>query len=175
MLTKAVVALARTFELPQEETAPQPRAERRFRALRVGNLGLLVANDCGGEIIEEPRVFPLPRAAAWCRGLINLRGSLIPAFDLHESLGLGALKASRQWWLALGGNDDALAFQIDALPVSVVASEASAVQPAVIPESLRPHTGAGFRIDGELWLEFRHLDFFRALSSAAGQMLSNGA
>lgn len=167
MLMKAIAALTRTFDLA-EPGAPHPaRVERRFRGLRIGNLGLLVAHHCGGEIIEDARIFPLPRAAAWCRGLINLRGNLIPAFDLHESLGLTRLRASKQWWLALGTRDDALAFPVDALPVSLLADGASAVQSSVIPEQLRAHVGVGFRIDGELWLEFRHRDFFRALSSPA--------
>lgn len=169
MLMQAVVALARKFELADQPAPAKARTERRFRGLRVGNLGLLVAHDCGGEIIEEARVFPLPRTAAWCRGLINLRGNLIPAFDLHESLGLARLRAAKQWWLALGARENALAFPVDALPVSLVANEATTVQAAVIPEQLRAHTGAGYRIDGELWLEFRYQDFFRALSSAAGR------
>jgi twitching motility protein PilI len=167
MLMKAITALTRTFELP-EQTAPRSaRAEQRFRGLRIGNLRLLVAHDCGGEIIEDARIFPLPRAAAWCRGLVNLRGNLIPAFDLHESLGLTRLRAARQWWLALGTRDDALAFPVDALPLALLANEPAVVQSSVIPEQLRAHVGAGFRIDGELWLEFRHRDFFRALSAPA--------
>jgi twitching motility protein PilI len=175
MLMKAIAALTRTFELPEPAAPRRARVEQRYRGLRIGNLSLLVAHDCGGEIIEDARIFPLPRAAifplpraaAWCRGLINLRGNLIPAFDLHESLGLTRLRAARQWWLALGTRDDALAFPVDALPVALLAKEPAVVQSSVIPDQLRAYVSVGFRIDGELWLEFRHRDFFRALPSMA--------
>jgi len=163
MLTKAVIALERRFELPDAATRPDGKAGRRFRGLRVGNLGLLVEHDLGGEIIEDARVFALPRAAAWCRGLINLRGNLIPAFDLHESLGLSHLRARRQWWLVLGTGHDSLAFPIDELPVALVTHEASAVHTQVFLDPLRAHAGVTYRINGELWLEFRHREFFQAL------------
>jgi chemotaxis signal transduction protein len=167
MLMKASIALERRFELPDAAFPAKGSEERRFRGLRVGNLGLLVAHDVGGEIIDDARVFPLPRAAPWCRGLINLRGNLIPAFDLHESLGLTHLKASRQWWLALGAGPDTLAFPVDALPVALRAEEGSTVRTHVTLDPLRAHAGATYRINGDLWLEFRHLEFFRSLCTAA--------
>jgi hypothetical protein len=163
-LLKAVVALARTFDLPDEPVSPVQRVQR-WRGLRVGNLGLLVAHDCGGEIVEDARPIALPRTPTWCRGLINLRGQLIPAFDLHEALGLTRWRSTQQWWLALGHGNDMLAFLIDALPVSLSANESTSVDAAVIPPVLRSHAAAAFHLGGELWLEFRHLDFFRSLSS----------
>jgi len=167
MLLKATIALERRFELPDEASPAQDPEGRRYCGLRVGNLGLLVAHDVGGEIIEDARVFPLPRAASWCRGLINLRGNLIPAFDLHESLGLTHLKASRQWCLALGAGQAMLAFPVDALPVALRAEEGSMVRTHVTLDPLRAHAGATYRINGDLWLEFKHLEFFRALCTTA--------
>lgn len=168
MLQKATSALARSFELPQQTTPDARGTQRRFRGLRIGALGLLVAHDCGGEIIEEARICPLPRAPAWLRGLINVRGRLTPAFDLHEALGVTRLRSAKQWWLTLGAGDEALAFTIDALPASLLVREASPVQPGVAPERLRAHTGAAYCIDGELWLQFDHRKFFRALGSSCG-------
>jgi chemotaxis signal transduction protein len=167
MLMRASLALERHFELPDTAVPAKHSGERRFLGLRIGNLGLLVAHDLGGEIIEDARIFQLPRAPAWCRGLINLRGHLIPAFDLHESLGLTQFRASRQWWLALGVDPDTLAFPIDALPVSLVANEASVVRTQVMHAPLRAHAGETFRINGDLWLEFRHREFFRSLCAPA--------
>jgi chemotaxis signal transduction protein len=165
-LQKAIVALARTFDLPDASTQPKRQAEKRWRGLRLGNLGLLVDHACGGEIIEDAKVFALPRAAKWCRGLINLRGNLLPAIDLHELIGLAHLRAPQQWWLALGRGEDALAFPIDALPSSLQPLETAHVHLTLIPEVLRAFTGGGYRIDGELWLEFRHREFFKTLAGS---------
>jgi chemotaxis signal transduction protein len=163
-LQKAVVALARTFILPAESNKAIAKRQQRWRGLRIGNLGLLVEHDSGGEIIEDAKVFALPRAGAWCRGLINLRGHLIPAIDLHELIGLTHQRASQQWWLALGRGEEALAFPIDALPNSLTAQEPTEVHSTLVPEALRAYSGSGYRIDGLLWLEFRHRDFFKTLA-----------
>jgi chemotaxis signal transduction protein len=163
MLMSASVALERRFELPDAATPAKDSGERRFLGLRIGNLGLLVPHDLGGEIIEDARIFQLPRAPDWCRGLINLRGHLIPAFDLHESLGLTRFRASRQWWLALGTGPDTLAFPIDALPVSLITNAAAVVRTQVSHAPLRAHAGETFRINGDLWLEFQHRPFLRSL------------
>jgi chemotaxis signal transduction protein len=164
MLMPAVKALARQFELAPQAQPAVAKSETRRRGLTIGNLKLLVSHDSGGELIEEVRLHALPRTARWCRGLINLRGHLIPAFDLHECFGLKPTAACPQWWLALGRGDEAVAFSIDALPVMLQAVEVSTVQAAVVPEPLRPYLGKGYRIDGELWLEFLHQSYFRAIA-----------
>ena len=164
MLMSAVKALARRFELPAQAESAVERREVRRRGLRVGNLNLLVPHDSGGELMEESQIHPLPRTASWCRGLINLRGQLVPAFDLHEYLGLRRLRASREWWLVLGRGDTAIAFALDALPVMLQATTPAVIQPAVVPDSLRAFIDSGFRIDGELWLEFAYRDFFTTLA-----------
>jgi chemotaxis signal transduction protein len=169
-LLPAVQALTRQFASNALPGTEKRNIEQRWRALEVGNLRLLVAHDCGGELLEQPNVFPLPRTVSWCRGLINLRGHLIPAFDLHACLGLtppnASLRGPRQWWLVLGQGKNALAFLVDALPRSLSIAASSSVTMAVMPERLRAHLGAAYRVDGELWLEFRYQDFFTALTPA---------
>jgi twitching motility protein PilI len=167
MLMKATDALARSFDLAAETSRAAPHRIRRFRGLRVGNLGLLVPHDCGGEILEDPPIYALPGAASWCRGLINLRGNLLPAFDLHEALGLAHIHTQQPWWLVLGVRDQALAVAVDALPLALTADETAVVQSALIPNSLRPFAGTAYRIGGELWLEFHHRDCLRALASSS--------
>jgi len=167
-LMKAVDALERSFQLPKSvEQIAKPR-EQRWRGLRIGNLGLLVAHDSGGELLEEARIYPLPRTPSWCRGLINLRGQLIPVFDLHERLRLTHLRAARQWCLVLGRGADALALMIDALPKSIVIDRAARIQSAAVPQDLRAFVDEAYRIGDELWIEFRHQEFFRSLNGARG-------
>lgn len=167
MSMPAVAALSRSFELANDSSMTAKKIETRRRGLRIGNLNLLVPHDSGGELIEDVRLFPLPRTAPWCRGLVNLRGQLVPAFDLHESLDLTRLRPARQWWLVLGRGEDAVAFAIDALPRLLSASTSAVVQSAVLPNALRPFIGGGFRIEDELWLEFDYRAYFGALTPRA--------
>jgi chemotaxis signal transduction protein len=166
-LMKAVAALSRTFKLPQTDTRSGRTQDLRWRGLRIGNLALLVPHDSGGELLEEVRLCALPHTQRWCRGLINLRGRLIPVFDLHEYFGLTRQRAQKQWWLVLGGGDDALAFPIDALPQTLTSTATAQVQPAALPDALRAFVSIAYRIDGALWLKFDHREFFRSLTPQA--------
>jgi chemotaxis signal transduction protein len=163
MFMKAVVALSRVFTLPPVKDATQKVANERWRGLRIGNLALLVPHDCGGEVLEAVRFASLPHTRSWCRGLINLRGRIIPAFDLHEFFRLVRRNATNPW-LVLGSDDEAVAFPIDALPLTLSSSNSAQIQGAALPDSLRAFISVGYRIDDELWLKFDHRAFFRALT-----------
>jgi purine-binding chemotaxis protein CheW len=47
------------------------------------------------EIIRVAEITPVPRAPAAIKGVINLRGRIIPVIDLKRRLGLGDVEASR--------------------------------------------------------------------------------
>jgi twitching motility protein PilI len=163
-MLKATEALSRHFEVAATSNRAQAIA-RRKRGLQIGTLRLLVPHDCGGEIIDNPRVCHLPLMPAWCSGLINLRGRLLPVFDLHTCLKVAPI-TPRSWVLALGNGDDTAAFSIDALPQSLQVDTETSLAPSALPDTLQPFVEAAFRIDGELWLDFQHLRFFRSLSQA---------
>ena len=48
------------------------------------------------EIIRITEITPIPRAPEFVRGVINLRGRIIPVVDLKRKLGLGEVAPSRQ-------------------------------------------------------------------------------
>lgn len=47
------------------------------------------------EVLEYSEITPIPRTPAWIRGILNLRGSVIPVLDLKQKLGMGATEKSR--------------------------------------------------------------------------------
>jgi hypothetical protein len=87
-------------------------------------------------------------------------------FDLHDRLRLAHLRAAKQWWLVLGRGVDAVAFAIDALPKVVVVDDAAKIQTIAVPTELRSFAGQAYRSGGELWLEFKHREFFRSTSGS---------
>lgn len=42
------------------------------------------------EIVEAPRLTPMPHAPPWIRGVMNLRGSVVPVVDLKRKFVMGA-------------------------------------------------------------------------------------
>jgi chemotaxis signal transduction protein len=49
----------------------------------IGNIGLVLPKHEVSELIERPAVCRLPNTLPWLDGVISVRGSMIPVFDLH--------------------------------------------------------------------------------------------
>jgi chemotaxis signal transduction protein len=69
------------------------------------------------EVLELPQIYPLPNAPRACRGLINLRGGLVPVFDIRRMLGGDASLV--RWVLVVDRGEQAAALVVDELPRQV--------------------------------------------------------
>lgn len=61
----------------------------------VGHQRCAVRIDAVREILDMPRTTPLPLMPAFVRGVMNLRGSVVPVIDLAQRLELGPATISR--------------------------------------------------------------------------------
>lgn len=61
----------------------------QYLTFRIGDesYGLDVAN--AREIVEGPSLTPMPKAPPWVRGVLNLRGSIVPVLDLKRKFEMG--------------------------------------------------------------------------------------
>jgi purine-binding chemotaxis protein CheW len=64
--------------------------------MAVGSEVLAVSIDAVREILEVGRLTPLPRTPDFVRGVMNLRGSVVPVVDLSARLGLGVTQVGRR-------------------------------------------------------------------------------
>ncbi|MCB1997054.1 MAG: chemotaxis protein CheW [Rhodoferax sp.] len=64
--------------------------------LAVGTQTLAVSIADVREILQVGRLTPMPRTPAFVRGVINLRGAVVPVIDLGARLGLGAADLGRR-------------------------------------------------------------------------------
>jgi len=73
-----------------KKSAPQAEA-RQFVAFRVGKeeYGLDIA--AVAEVVRPLRITPLPRMPEFIEGVINLRGTIIPAVDLRKRFAIGIM------------------------------------------------------------------------------------
>lgn len=68
------------------------------------------------EIVEQRTIYPIPHAPEWCRGMVSLRGKLIPVVNVHRLLGR-SLENKSHWLLIIETGDlPAAAIRIDKLP-----------------------------------------------------------
>lgn len=134
---------------------------------RVGGLGMLLPAGMPGEVVAQPRVNLLPGTQPWFGGLLNLRGHLVPVFDLHRWLGETANTA--RYLFAIGWGDHTVAIWTDGLPEQRDIP-ASAAAGSEIPACLAPYVREAYRQAGREWWE---LDT-HALFSALGAQITQG-
>ncbi len=146
-----------------EESAPGWRPLRY--GFQIGPLCLMVGPDVLTEVLPGVPVYPLPGAPRWMAGLMNLRGNLVPVFDLHRFFALGTNQQATHHLLALDHGAAAVAFYVDGLPERVATSRPLRTLPP-LPAPLKNHAGRAFAGDGSVWTEFCHSSFFKSLSAA---------
>ncbi len=92
--------------------------------LRIGCYGLILADELVGEVLEPtPPLHRIPGQHRALAGAVNVRGNVVPVFDLHACLGVNH-EGMRQHALFVYGQDDAMAaFYMDQLPARLRRNE----------------------------------------------------
>jgi purine-binding chemotaxis protein CheW len=110
--------------------------------LPVGEDRYAVPTSSVREVATDLRCTVLPGAPAWVRGVVNLRGEVVPLLDTAMMLGLGPMAAA-SFATVVDLASGAAAFAADAVPA--VAELDDALGPSDLPGSLGRH-----RLDGQL-------------------------
>ena len=71
-------------------------AAHQYLRLAVGNELYAVPIACVREILEVGRMTALPMTPDFVRGVMNLRGAVVPVIDLHARFGRGAAELGRR-------------------------------------------------------------------------------
>jgi twitching motility protein PilI len=117
------------------------------------------------EVVEDLAVHAMPNTASWFAGMVNLRGNLIPVFDLHVLIGSRTETLGRL--LVIDRGDRAAAVPIDALPRPVDPQHRSSHMPPV-PADIEPFVRRAHLDRGEIWLELDFSALFESLGARAG-------
>lgn len=84
---------ASLFQLKKDRN--QIEEERLFLGFSVGDQAYSTEVSLIKEILKIPRIFSLPKVPAFVKGVIDLRGSILPLIDLKERLGLGSVSLKK--------------------------------------------------------------------------------
>ena len=133
----------------------------------VDKLGLLIPPHLPSEVMDEMSIYPLPNTADWFSGLGNLRGNIIPVYDLESLLGFRKDVAEKRYLLVLDKGEKAVGMLTKALPQPHVL-DARLIMPnrPPIPQQLEAHVSKAYIIDQKVWLDFDHEGFFSAIARA---------
>ena len=153
------------FEPPAEMVIAAAVEKEAVRyGFRVGALGLLIQLGSGSEVMQMPSVWTLPGAPPWLLGLINLRGNLVPLFELRTLLGLGQRAADEKpLVLVFDQGDKAVGILVEDFPKPLTALSQLPNLPH-LPTALTGHVRTGYVKDEMIWLEFDQHSFFEEMA-----------
>jgi twitching motility protein PilI len=150
--------------------ATQPAQEEIRYGFKVADVGFLVGRQVLCEVIPPPLVARIPHTPDWLSGVTNLRGSLVPVFDLRPLLKLTPRSSSDAVVIVLDRGEHAAAVLVDGQPRALTGLSALSQLPP-LPEALGDHVSIGFVAQGSTWLELDHREFF---ASATQRMAAYG-
>ena len=128
---------------------------------QIGHLNLIYDVTIACELLRDSLIYSLPNTPEWMLGLINLRGNLVPVFDLENYFGFEPLDNKYQLLLVLGEREKAVAFRVNAYPELLNNLEKEKIMPKLMPEIENYILGS---YKGEkLWLELDKETFFSTL------------
>lgn len=131
---------------------------------RTGSLGLLIQRETGSEIVEARNITPLPGSVSWLVGMMNLRGTPVPVFDLCAALNVTRHEAlQKPWVLVLDSGVHAAGLLIDGKP-EALADLTPAPTLGSVPELLRELAPQSWTAEGAMWVDLDHRRLLSALN-----------
>lgn len=126
----------------------------------VGQLHLLIPSGIPVQLLDVPRISPLPLAPPWCKGMANHRGDVIAVFSVPELLLPPAPQTTAKhphWLLVIDSPPNMCGLLIDSYPQLLNAlQEADLDSVANIPEQIWPFVYAAYTGSGKTWLDCRY-------------------
>jgi len=144
-----------------------PQAEAKVETvfgIRIGSMGFLVPTTIYCEVLDKIQVNTLPNVHSWISGLLNLRGNLVPVFDLRFVLEEEATSHMKRRLFSIDRGDKTVALWIDDFPEI---KDRTLLQPLKelppLPQILQHFVTDGYEQDGQVWLNIKFEDLFKAL------------
>lgn len=132
---------------------------------QVAGMGLLIDADTVAEVMPRPIPVRIPRTPAWFSGFTNVRGTLVPMFDLKLLMGLkDKLRGREDFALVVGQGEEAMGFFIEQYPMGLDDLEVVAEKPP-LPKLLMPFSGQAYFANDSIYVELNYPRFFSSLSA----------
>lgn len=108
-----------------ENIAPEFVSEQYF-SFHIGEYHFVVNAQCFCAVFVETPIAAVPNSPSCLVGLSNIRGALMPIYQLHTALGYAQPK--KQFIFCIGKAENAVGLLIDTLPISLFLSPQDRVQ-----------------------------------------------
>ena len=133
----------------------------------VNGIGFMISSEILSEVVKNYTVYPIPNTQPWLKGLVNLRGNLIPVYDLSMLLGLSDAPIQQESLLVLDKGQDSVGILIDGLPQPCdITSWTKTMQIPKLPTGLSDFITDAYSADDVIWLGFKHKEFFKSVMNS---------
>lgn len=161
-LKEADLINADSPQLAATPVAFETKVEPVF-GIRIGSMGFLVSTNRFCEVLDKIQVNALPNVHPWVSGILNLRGNLVPVFDLRLVLEEASDNKKRRLF-AVDRGEKAVAIWIDNYPEikNRVTMKLMEKLPK-LPDILQRFVIGSYEQEGQIWLDIKFEDLFKAL------------
>ena len=113
------------------------------------------------EVVRDFRYYPLPNTKPWFKGLTNLRGNLVPVYDLSFLIDSNSSDSECSNLIVLEQGEDAVAFLSDNLPKTHEVSRwHKLMHKPGMPSGLTEFINEVYAVKETVWIGFNHKQFF---------------
>ena len=147
-----------------DESVAAEESKKRFYGFKLGKLNLLLDSQVHSEVVEKAEIMPIPLMPQYVLGLCNVRGNLVPVYDLYNKFEIEVESQNSGRVLILGENENMVGIQIEEMLVSLAFEEFDCLED--IPSShsqINEHVTECYKKDGKYWFGFNYITLFESL------------
>lgn len=142
-------------------TAKAANKELRY-GFSIGKLNFIYDVQIACELVKGAAIYSVPNTPIWMLGLINLRGGLVPVFNLEKYFDLKEDADTHKLLLVLGKGEKAVAFQLKKYPELLDNLVKLDSVPKLAPK-IDDYILAAYKSEETIWLELDKDKFFSTL------------
>ena len=147
-----------------DESSAADESKKRFYGFKLGKLSLLLDNQVHSEVVENAEIMPIPLMPQYVLGLCNVRGNLVPVYDLYNKFEIEVEKQHSGRVLVLGENENMVGIQIEEMLVSLAFEDFDYIEKIPsLHSQLNEHVTECYKKDGKYWFGFNYVTLFESL------------
>ncbi|MCF7970631.1 MAG: chemotaxis protein CheW [Methylococcaceae bacterium] len=161
-MNRSEYAFPHSFDSP--DTLPRETSRYGFK---INELGFIYNSNISSEVIKAANVCTIPATKQWFNGVINIRGNLVPVFDLN--LLFFNEKTENQLFLILGKDKKSVALRIKQFPQLIEEIEETQgdnilFKSLTIPALIQNYISHYYINESHAWLEVDTEAFFASIT-----------
>lgn len=148
-----IAKLEAEYQLPIE--AQNNLSETRFHEFSVGDLNILISDQHSPEILEDDVVYPMLLTPDWVIGACNVRGEIIPIFDLEKIIypEISVAKPANYKTLILHEGTNAIGLPLFKLPKLIHLDKDDCINNyTMFPDLIKPHIKEIYKRKHKIWI-----------------------